>query len=143
MKEQMAILLTSLREMTPHFVIWCVILLLLWIASYKMKRMDRAWVISWEKKHNAPIETYKKSISRMLVMLRILQWVVGVTIFAMVGWIALKNSNLPQWGRVEVTKTTIILVFAFVILLFVHRIQKKRVNRLSELGLMVGRPSSE
>jgi len=138
----MEIFLASMKQMTGHFVVWCLILILLCIASYKTKRMDKAWIVFWETKHNASIETYKRSISKIMAMIRILKWLTGIiTLFAILVLTGAKNSDLAQWVRIEAIKATMILVFFFIILVLAEKLQKKRMNRIDELQMAQGNSS--
>ena len=138
----MDILLVSLREMTGHFAIWCFVLILLWVGSHKTKRMDRAWIVSWERKHNAPIGNHKRSIAKILTVVKILRWGAGIVMVAGFAVIWSKVSSLPAWVTKEAVKAVVILLFTFIVLVVVDKLQKKRINKIDELELMVKQRAS-
>ena len=140
----MKILLVSLKELLPHYLIWGLAIGLLWDARRRIKAIDLDWVATWEKKHQARIDTLLHSWGRLLALSRIAAWmllsvtlVLLVTEWEMLSLIATDQIvQYPEYFRklaVTTVKVLLTLMFGSLVLASTTLHMKTKLARLREV----------
>lgn len=141
----MQIFLAALKEMTVHFVIWSLGLLLLWMANGKVRRIDQAWIATWEQKHNLPISTFIRSWTKVFKALTFLKWAVVIAAVLILTWnwsllqffLLDGGSDMPPWvrgGGILLVKAMMFLLFAYVFLVLAWGIMRTQLLRVRKLA---------
>lgn len=143
LKEQYPTVFTAWGLVYPAFV-GMLILLVILITHFQIKKWDASWRASWERKHGRPLEDFKANHIRMLRLTRVFKWLMLLPLGWFLVWdidyvrtLLREGVAYERWGSdllfYPLVIITLLVLLIYILLVIGGRLTQRKIKKIDKL----------